>query len=50
MLQVESCLVDVNLAASPLAKEACENHLVTMQVAEKVKPVGIEHFKLQIAQ
>ena len=50
MLQAESCLVDVNLAASQLAKEACEDHLVTAQVAEKVKPVGIEHFRPQIAQ
>ena len=49
-LQVESHLVDINLAASQLAKEACEDHLVTMQVAEKAKPVGIMHFKLQIAQ
>ena len=50
MLQVESCLVDANLAVSQLAKEACEDRLVTVRVAEKVKPVGIEHFKLQIAQ
>ena len=49
MLQAESHLVDVNLAASQLAKEACEDHLVTAQVAEKVKPVGVEHFKPQIA-
>ena len=49
-LQVESHLVDINLAASQLAKEACEDHLVTMRVAEKAKPVGIMHFKLQIAQ
>ena len=41
--------MDTNLAASQLAKEACKDHLVTVQVAEKVKPVGIEHFKLQIA-
>ena len=39
----------MNLAASQLAKEACKDHLVTTQVAEKVKPVGIEHFKLQTA-
>ena len=50
MLQLESHLVDANLVASQLAREACEDHLVTMQVAEKVRPVGIEHFKLQIAQ
>ena len=50
MLQAESHLVDVNLAASESAKQACEDCLVTMQVAEKVKPVGVEHFKLQIAQ
>ena len=49
MLQVESCLVDANLATSELAKQACEDCLVTMQVAEKVKSVGVEHFKLQIA-
>ena len=49
-LQAESCLVDVNLAVSQLVKEACEDHLVTVQVAEKVKPVGIEHFNPQIAQ
>ena len=48
MLLVESCLVDANLAASQLAKEACKDHLVTVQVAEKVNPVGIEHFKPQI--
>ena len=41
--------MDMNLAVSQLAKEACEDHLVAMQVAEKVKPVGVEHFKLQIA-
>ena len=41
--------MDTNLAASQLAKEACKDCLVTMQVAEKVKPVGIEHFKPQIA-
>ena len=29
MLQAESCLVDANLAASELAKQACEDHLVT---------------------
>ena len=49
-LQVESHLVDMNLAASESAKQACEDHLVAMQVAEKVKPVGVEHFKPQIAQ
>ena len=49
MLQAESHLVDMNLAASQLAKEACEDHLVALQVAEKVKPVGIEHFKPQVA-
>ena len=49
MLQAESCLVDANLAASQLAKEACEDQLVTMRVAEKVKPVGNKHFRLQIA-
>ena len=48
-LQAESCLVDANLAASQLAKEACKDHLVAAQVAEKVKPVGVKHFKLQIA-
>ena len=48
-LQVESHLVDANLAASQLAKEACKDCLVAAQVAEKVKPVGIEHFKPQIA-
>ena len=41
--------MDMNLAASQLAKEACVDCLVAVQVAEKVKPVGIEHFKLQIA-
>ena len=41
--------MDANLAVSQLAKEACEDCLVAMQVVEKVKPVGIEHFKLQIA-
>ena len=50
MLQVESHLVDMNLAASESAKQACEDHLVTTQVAEKVKPVGVKHFKPQIAQ
>ena len=49
-LQAESCLVDTNLAASESAKQACEDHLVAMQVAEKVKPVGVKHFKPQIAQ
>ena len=49
MLQAESHLVDANLAASQLAKEACKDHIVAVQVAEKVKPVGIEHFKLQVA-
>ena len=49
-LQAESCLVDANLAASELAKQACKDHLVTTQVEEKVKPVGVECFKLQIAQ
>ena len=49
MLQAESCMVDVNLAASELAKQACEDHLVATQVAEKVKPLGVKHFKLQIA-
>ena len=49
-LQVESHLVDANLAASESAKQACEDHLVTMQVAEKVKPVGVEHLKPQVAQ
>ena len=48
MLQVESCLVDMNLAASESAKQACKDHLVAMQVAEKIKPVGVEHFKPQI--
>ena len=47
-LQAESCLVDTNLAASQLAKEACKNHLFTMQVAEKVKSVGIKDFKPQV--
>ena len=42
--------MDANLAVSQLAKEACEDRLVTAQVAEKVKPVGIEYFKPQIAQ
>ena len=50
VLQVESHLVDANLAVSQLAKEACEDHLVTMWVAEKIKSVGIKHFKLQIAR
>ena len=50
MLQAESHLVDANLAASESARQACEDCLVTMQVAEKVKPVGVEHFKPQIAQ
>ena len=49
-LQAESCLVDVNLAVSESAKQACKDHLVTMRVAEKVKPVGVKHFKPQIAQ
>ena len=48
MLQAESHLVDANLAASESAKQACEDHPVTVQVAEKVKPVGVECFKLQI--
>ena len=48
-LQAESRLVDVNLAVSESAKQACEDRLVTVQVAEKVKPVGVEHFKLQVA-
>ena len=48
-LQVESRLVDVNLAVSESAKQACKDHLVAVQVAEKVKPVGVEHFKPQIA-
>ena len=50
MLQAESCLVDMNLAASESAKQACEDRLVAVQVAEKVKPVGVERFKPQIAQ
>ena len=50
MLQAESHLVDANLAASESAKQACKDHLVTVQVAEKVKPVGVECFKLQVAQ
>ena len=29
MLQVKSCLVDMNLAVSELAKQACKDHLVT---------------------
>ena len=49
MLQAESCLVDANLAASESAKQACEDCLVATQVAEKVKPVGVKHFKPQIA-
>ena len=49
-LQAESCLVDTNLAASESAKQACEDCLVTAQVAEKVKPVGVKCFKLQIVQ
>ena len=48
-LQAESHLVDMNLMASQLAKEACKDRLVATQVAEKVSPVGIKHFKLQIA-
>ena len=48
-LQAESHLVDANLAVSESAKQVCEDCLVAMQVAEKVKPVGVEHFKLQIA-
>ena len=47
-LQAESRLVDANLAASESAKQACKDHLVAAQVAEKVKPVGVKHFKLQI--
>ena len=50
MLQAESHLVDMNLAVSELAKQACEDCLITTQVAEKVKPVGVKHFKLQIVQ
>ena len=50
MLQVEPQLVEVNLGASILTKEACEDHLVTMQVAEKIRSVGVKHFKLQVAQ
>ena len=42
--------MDMNLAVSESAKQACKDHLVTMRVAEKVKPVGIKCFKLQIAQ
>ena len=49
-LQAESRLVDVNLAASESAKQACKDHLITVQVAEKVKPVGVKHFKLWIVQ
>ena len=49
MLQAESCLVDANLAASESAKQACKDCLVAMQVAEKIKPVGVEHFKPQVA-
>ena len=48
-LQAESHLVDANLAASESAKQVCEDHLVAMQVAEKVKPVGVKHFKPQVA-
>ena len=50
MLQAESCLVDMNLAASESAKQACKDRLVATQVAEKVKPVGVKHFKLQVVQ
>ena len=49
MLQAESCLVDTNLAVSESAKQACKDHLIAMRVAEKVEPVGVKHFKLQIA-
>ena len=49
VLQVESHLVDANLAASESAKQACKDHLVATQVAEKIKPVGVEHFKPQVA-
>ena len=49
MLQAESHLVDVNLAVSELAKQACMDHLIAAQVAEKVKPLGVECFKPQIA-
>ena len=49
MLQVESHLIDANIAASQLAKEACKDYIVATWVAEKVKPVGIKHFKLQVA-
>ena len=49
MLQAESHLVDANLAASESAKQACKDCLVAMQVAEKVKPVGVECFKPQVA-
>ena len=48
MLQAESCLVDAILAASQLAKEACEDCIVTVQVAEKIKSVGVKHFKLHV--
>ena len=48
VLQVESHLVDANLAASESAKQACEDCPVTTQVAEKVKPVGVKHFKPQV--
>ena len=41
--------MDTNLAVSESAKQACKDHLIATQVAEKVKPVGVEHFKLQIA-
>ena len=42
--------MDANLVVSESAKQACKDHLIAVQVAEKVKPVGIECFKLQIAQ
>ena len=42
-------MVDANLAVSESAKQACKDHLVAMRVAEKVKPVGVECFKLQVA-
>ena len=41
--------MDANLAVSESAKQACKDHLVAAQVAEKVKPVGVKHFKPQIA-
>ena len=42
--------MEANLGASILTKEACKDHIVTTQVAEKIRLVGVEHFKLQVAQ